>query len=138
MSNQSTTSEDSINLPVSINVEVTEEHFESVIVTALEGGSNYWYMLPKDKTLDELIKDYQDSPLSERISKTIFNNKDVKLPIFDIEEPDDVLGYLSNQSMLDAFKKRPDLLMMIIDESYDADTADALFQIAVMGEITFG
>jgi hypothetical protein len=43
---------------------------------------------------------------------------------------------------LDAIQKikaeHPNVYNNIIDEDYDADDADVFFQIAVMGEVTFG
>ena len=53
-----------------------------------------------------------------------------------------MLGILSMDSILEGEKKmrhdQPDHYQDILDEGWDADTADVWFQYAVLGEITFG
>ncbi len=128
-------------ITITTKVQITQDDFENIIVTALEGGSNYWY------SLGEGIppKDNKGTPLAVRIAERIFNDSNYKLPIHDIEDEEgEPLGYLSQQSLLDAYgiisEKWPTHFhnMTSEDGDYDAETADVFFQVAVMGDIVFG
>lgn len=128
---------------MTIAQEITLSHFEDVIVTALEGGSNYWYLLNTDEFRSQLPeKAGTYNTLSEKISAALFNDANFKMPVRDIENEDEILGYCTRQSMMDAFEKtlqdRPEIFARFMDEGYDAGDADYVFQLAVMGTITFG
>jgi hypothetical protein len=62
--------------------------------------------------------------------------------INDAEDEEEILGNIDMDGLLDAIQKikaeHPNVYNNIIDEDYDADDADVFFQIAVMGEVTFG
>lgn len=113
------------------------EHFESVIVGALEGGSNYWYFINDTSNIPRYNDGYSNA-LSMRIARALYESPDFALDIHDLEDQDEKLGTITRQSLIDAFGKRPDLAGDIITQQDDAETADCLFQIAVLGEITFG
>jgi hypothetical protein len=116
-----------------IKIEITKEIFEDIIVTALEGGSNYWYLLK-----DNLPKNKDNEPLSIRISNMLWDNIEYKLPVYDIENEDELLGYLSQESLINTLQQNPEKLSCFLEGNYDADDADYIFQIAIMGEVVFG
>jgi hypothetical protein len=126
-------------LTVQINQEVTLEHFETIIVGALEGGSNYWYCLGKGVP----PRDEIGTPLSIRVAHKLYNDPTYKLEIMDLEDEEgEPLGYITQESMLKAFQftseNYPEHYNNLINEMDDAETADVFFQIATMGEIVFG
>ena len=111
-------------------LEIKDEDIIDVIVTALEGGSNYWYNLP-DLSMVEKIA---GKAKSERIAISALNGKSI--PVYDIEEEDEHLGDISAENIERGIK------LYIedgreFDAGMDADEADVLFQYMVMGEITF-
>ncbi len=117
------------------------ETFKDIIVTALEGGSNYWYMLSDIKGCpfsDELT----EKALSERIAYGLWHNKDARVDILDLEYEDELLGTLTYDSVREnmklACKDYMKEINMMISGDYDAWTADTLFQVLVMREVTFG
>ena len=126
--------------------EVDSEMFENIIVTALEGGSNYWYLINTDEFKKELPS--SDEPLSIRIAGALYNDTPFKLNVYDIESGDEdyedkeLLGVVTYESCKKAFdimaKDYSYRLSNFINESYDADDADVFFQLATMGEVTFG
>jgi hypothetical protein len=116
---------------------------EDLIVTALEGGSNYWYFLPDlsmvPKTTGSFGKNEID-PMSIRIAKAI--EAGVKVPVQDIEDSQ-LLGYITKEGVRNALGKMAAsnykaVAGRIISEDYDAGDADAWFQYAVMGEVVYG
>ena len=128
-----------MQLQVKLNLEY--ETFENIIVTALEGGSNYWYMLGDIKGCpfpDEL----PDKAPSERIAYGLWHNRDAGLQIYDLENEEELLGILTHNSVRErmqlATENHLSELEAMISGDFDAWTADTLFQVLVMGEVTFG
>jgi hypothetical protein len=119
---------------------ITKQDIIDLFVTALEGGSNYWYYIPKIPAGVRQIKTETGMATSEAIGEYILRGGNIQ--INDAEDEEEVLGTVDMTSLLEAI----DLLKSdythayenIIDEEYDADDADIFFQIAVMGEVTFG
>jgi hypothetical protein len=119
---------------------ISKENIIDIFVTALEGGSNYWYYIP---TIPNGVRDIMDETgmaTSEAIGQYVLKGGYVQ--INDAEDEEEVLGNVDMDGLLDAIQKVktefPDVYNNIIDEEYDADDADIFFQIAVMGEIVFG
>ena len=121
-----------------VKVEVADQMIEDQIVCALEGGSNYWYYLP-DLSMIKGIK--SGEPLAIRLTDAVLNHG-IVVPVYDIDDEDELLGELSRDSIQKALdimsKDYPDAFAEVLNESGDANTADIFFQLSVMGEIVFG
>jgi hypothetical protein len=128
-------------MKLKLELELSYETFENIIVTALEGGSNYWYMLGDIKGCP-LKSEMPDKAPSQRIAYGLWHNKGSEVAIWDAEEEDELLGTLTYDSMRERMQLACEDYMkeinMMISEDYDAWTADTLFQVLVMGEVTFG
>jgi|694.fasta_scaffold00239_8 hypothetical protein len=118
-------------------IEVTLDNFESVIISALEGGSNYWYYLP-NKLPSKLPIQCNGKSYSEKIAYLLFNDPTFKLQVNDVENEADLLGYCTQESMLAAFGSCPRDFTAILSEDYDSYNADSIFQTSVMGEVIYG
>ena len=121
-----------------IEVTITGEMIENIIVGALEGGSNYWYMLGEG-----IPESDGQTPMSVRIANKILDDPEYKLPIYDIEDEDgEPLGYLTQEGMLKAFeivsRNYNWHYNNMMSDSDDAETHDVFFQCAVMGDIIYG
>lgn len=119
------------------------EHFDNVIITALEGGSNYWYQLFIDDYRDQLVpKTEKRLALSERISESLYINPKFELKVYDVENPNDLLGTVTQASMFKAFQiaeqEWDSAYENIMEEQYDVSDADIVFQLATMGKVVFG
>lgn len=118
---------------------LTDQEREDLLVTALEGGSTYWYLLDDISKIQDKFQRGTTST-AEAIFKALKEGWSINIK--DIENEEDVLGILSMDSILEGEKKmrneEPDHYQDILDEGWDADTADAWFQYVVMGEIIFG
>ena len=115
-----------------IEMEIKDEEIIDVLTTALEGGSNYWYYLP-DLSMVEKIG-FEKLCVTERIIVAALKGE--QIPIHDAENEEDLLGYLSKDTIENGIK------LFLSDGRFfapdmDADEADALFQYIVMGEIVF-
>jgi len=129
-------------MKIQIEYEVTEGMIENVIVSALEGGSNYWYFIDVADFEDDLPPMRTYPALTERISEAVFKNPAFKMPVYDVEDEDDVLGYLSQKNLRRGLelcaKDYPEVFQRFTQDEIDAGDADIIFQLTVMGEITFG
>ena len=121
------------------------DSFEDLIVTALEGGSNYWYTLDLDNSIG-FIKKYADDPrpMTIRIAEALYNNKDSAVVVLDAEdeEEEEVLGILTYDSVRKALGNFPNdhqwALDNVLNGDYDANDADVVFQVLVMDDVVFG
>ena len=130
-----------MQLQVKLNLEY--ETFENIICTALEGGSNYWYMLGDIKGCP-LPDEMPDKAPSERIAYGLWHNKDARVDIHDLEDEEELLGTLTYDSVRERMqlastdKQLLSAINAMISGDFDAWTADTLFQVLVMGEVVFG
>lgn len=117
------------------NNTVTAEQLENIIVSAFEGGVNYWCVV--DNSTDDFKKLPNDMPISQKIFKIIMDGRNVSL--YDIEEEEESIWDLTFTRLLRGIelnsKNRPfdcDL------ENIDATTADCIIQYSIYDDIIFG
>lgn len=130
-------------MTIEVTLKISTEILEDIFVTALEGGSNYWYFLSEDAVakIRESVPKSEDPYLSTSILKAIL--KGVEVPINDAENEEDVIGTISLKTLLSRLQKLADsknnsALISHIDGNGDADTADIVFQYLAFGEIVYG
>jgi hypothetical protein len=128
---------------------------EDTIVTALEGGSNYWYWVKIEENWFEVAKRYDIaeakkqtpprlslSPFSVMISNALMNVENFQMNVYDLEDTDERLGTLTKESFVRGCEmccvNYPEIWANLITGNYDAGDADVLFQLAVMGDVVFG
>jgi hypothetical protein len=126
-----------------INTEIPRQVIEDVFVTALEGGSNYWYFLP-EKSVNAIRKAVPKSVepyLSIAISKAIIDHG-VEVGINDAEDEDEELGVISMKTMPERLHKLSTESKWAfdneIDGSGDASSSDVWLQYMAFGEVIFG
>jgi hypothetical protein len=132
-------------MEIKIETIVPREVLENVCVTALEGGSNYWYYLSEGavRLIRNAVPKNEDPYLSTAILKAILDH-DVEVPISDAENEDDVLGYISKKTIQERIQKlsKDDSSKWALEREIrgegDADSSDVVFQYLAMGEVVFG
>ena len=133
-------------MEIEIKIKISRDVIEDIFVTAIEGGSNYWYFL-SDKAIRKIrnaVPEDVDPYLSTAIVKAILDHN-VEVDICDLEDDDegDVIGTISLSTMserlnlLSASDNR-DALFNFINETADAGDADIVFQYLAMGEVVYG
>jgi hypothetical protein len=116
---------------------ITQETKLNLLTGALEGGSNYWYMLG-DLNLPESTK---GQPTVDRIFDYVQDGGEVE--VYDYEDEDELLGVINKKNIDGAIEKMLGndaewAVGQILKEEDDAATADVWFQFVVMGEVVFG
>jgi len=115
-----------------IKANIPDQDIIDCLVTALEGGSNYWYNMP-DLTM---LRSYKEAlALSERVAMSALDGENI--PVYDIEDEEELLGFISKANIEQGIK------LFVedgreFDPGMDADEADVLFQFIVMGEVVYG
>ena len=131
-------------MEITINQSISREVLEDVFVTALEGGSNYWYYLPEEsiKAIRDAVPKSEDPYLSTAILKAILDH-DVKVLVNDAEQEDELIGIVSKGTMQARLQLLSDsehrwALESHVREDGDASSADVVFQYLAMGEVVYG
>jgi hypothetical protein len=118
-----------------VKVSITFEQFNDVILTAMEDGSTYWYLIDEDDVPPMYVG---CGSRVDRIIERLWDDPEYKLPIYDLENEDELLGELTMQGFLDNAAKEIWAFNEMLNGEFDANSADVLFQLAVMGEIVYG
>jgi len=120
-------------IKVLTTVEFEPQDIIDVLITALEGGSNYWYQFGDS---NEGISKFTDKSLSECVGLSVLE-KGAIVPIYDYEDENELLGTISKENIERGLK-------LFIEDGrcfepeMDAEDADIFFQFVVMGKIVFG
>lgn len=129
---------------ISVTRTISRKVIEDVFVTALEGGSNYWYFLPEQsvKAIREAVPKSVDPYLSTAIGKAILDFG-VEVDISDVDDEEEVLGTISMKTLQERLQKLADsehnwALDREINEDGDAETSDIVMQYMALGEIIYG
>lgn len=122
---------------------IDRDVLENVFVTAIEGGSNYWYFLSDEAIA--IIRKYvpkdEDECLSTSILKAL--ERGAIIPINDVEEQEDVVGELSMDTFATRLQKLYDdtnyssSLDLEVQGDGDAYSSDVVFQYLAMGEVIY-
>jgi hypothetical protein len=123
---------------------MNREMLENVFVTALEGGSNYWYLITSstNKKIRDAVPKSKDPYFSTAVLTAILDHG-IKVDINDLDNPTEVLGVLDASQ----FEERLHSLEMNLDYGWaleaeengegDATSSDVVFQYLVMGDVWF-
>jgi hypothetical protein len=130
-------------MKIQLTKTIDDQVLENIFVTAIEGGSNYWYFLSDEAV--EIIRRYVPYSDDPYLSTAIF--KAIKLgaiiPINDAENEEDVVGELTISTFATRLQKMYEdgnghALDSEIAEEGDAGTSDVVFQYLAMGEVVYG
>jgi len=125
-------------IEVKTTVRIPNQKIQDLIVSAVEGGSNYWAKFKFPTGYKDKYESYEQIP---------FNGG--KFEVFDIET-DELLGELNQSSTKVGLQLMADCkdskekavparhFKNLATDCEDAETADVFMQLSVMGEIRFG
>lgn len=124
---------------------MNRELLEDIFVTALEGGSNYWYYINKENVqkVRDAVPKTVDPYFSTAILTAILDH-DVSVDIHDKENPSEKLGALNKDILkerLEDISKNSKYRWAYEahdEEQGDADSADVVFQYLLLGDVWFG
>jgi ribosomal protein S27AE len=132
-------------MTIDLKLDVSREVLEGIFITAIEGGSNYWYYIGEEavKAINNVCPRATGISFSERVFMAV-HDYCIEVPIHDIEDIDgEPIGVLS----IDTFKERLErcanegcmwALQQEIDEQGDATTSDAVFQYLALNDLVYG
>lgn len=132
-------------MTIDLKLDVSREVLESIFITAIEGGSNYWYYIGEEavRAINSVCPRASGMSFSERVFTAVYDYG-VEVAIHDIEDIDgEPIGVLSK----DTFKERLErcanegamwALQQEIDEQGDASTSDVVFQYLALNDLVYG
>lgn len=132
-------------MTIDLKLDVSREVLESIFITAIEGGSNYWYYIGEEavKAINSVCPRASGMAFSERVFTAVYDYG-VEVALHDIEDINgEPIGVLSK----DTFKERLErcaneggmwALQQEIDEQGDATTSDAVFQYLALNDLVYG
>jgi hypothetical protein len=120
---------------MNVQIEIDDERVFHLLTSALEGGSNYWYMMteyhiPAGNEAPEFP--WHKAPFLEG-GYTLFADK---------ENPEDKTRYRLNREAMEKglqllAKEYPHHFKDFIEENDDAETADVWLQLSLFGEVLY-
>jgi hypothetical protein len=149
-------------MTIETKITITNDAIESMLVTAIEGGSNYWFCFDSKELKDArtwLVKQIEKGNLKRNESvhywwmDAMFQGYPHPIRVYDVEEvygEDDVIadfepiGYLSMEIIKKGLEKSsieyPKRFRQFFPEYVDGDAedADVLFQMVCLGDIVYG
>lgn len=131
-------------MEIRITKPIERQTLEDVFVTALEGGSNYWYWLPESEVLKvrKAVPKSEERILSIAVFKAVYDHG-IEININDLENQDELLGVISMHTIQQRLQGLSDSAdSWALDEwikgEGDANSADVVFQHIVLKEVIFG
>lgn len=129
-----------------IEREVSRDVLENIFITALEGGSNYWYYINPEncKKIRDAVSREDEKDFSIAFAKAILD-KGISVEIHDIEdiENDEPIGVINEDTIMHGLQTMIDegdgwALFDEISEQGDATSSDMCFQYMALGEVVYG
>jgi len=128
---------------IKLSVGISRQTMEDIFVTAIEGGSNYWYYLSATAVakVRAVVPKIEEPAISVALFRAVFDH-DVEVPINDYENTKIVLGILGKKTIHTRLQKMiddgyDDVIMSEEAGDGDADSSDTIFQYMTMGSIVF-
>tara|TARA_R100000951_G_scaffold99407_2_gene89741 strand:+ start:144 stop:515 length:372 start_codon:yes stop_codon:yes gene_type:complete len=111
---------------------VTQDHIGSLLCSAFEGGSNYWYSLEQYSKTEDGYLDYWGLADPDGSQQWIVVDRE------DVHEKHHLNRVAIQRGLQVLANKYPERLQEIVQEDADAETADVFLQCALFGEVIFG
>lgn len=124
---------------VTKEIEISAEQIGDLLEAALYGGSNYWYLIDTSKITGQGEGEFFAYRLADGLIKG-----SLKMPVYDVENPEDELGVTSFLSLelglAKMSKEYPEHFSRCFEKEgeWDAEDADVFFQFITMGEVIYG
>jgi hypothetical protein len=127
-----------MNIEIQTTVEITPKQIRDLIVTAFEGGIEYW------ATDVELVLCNGEPKKSPWYDDPAIYGSSFEIKMLDVEDGETVYT-LTREKLLrgltmlaDPKHNRHDCFLSLLNGDYDADDADVIIQMAVHGDLIFG
>lgn len=132
-------------MTIDLKIDVSRETLENIFITAIEGGSNYWYYIGDDavRAVNSVCPKVSGMAFSERLFTAVYDY-DVAVPIHDIEDIDgEPIGVINKETFKERLERCANeggmwALQQEIDEQGDATTSDAVFQYLALNDLVYG
>lgn len=131
-------------MKINVTIDIPRDVLEGIFVTAIEGGSNYWYYIG-DEAIDivrEAVTNKDGKAFSEMLFETVYDHGKA-VPIGDIEDIDgEPIGELNINTFQERLQKCAQENMWAINDEIqcegDASSSDVVFQYLALNDVVYG
>lgn len=119
-----------MTITVATTYDVSQQQVADLVVTALEGGSNYWL-----GPCEPRYTSHEDYSQADKYSEDMISR------VFSVDEDDDTYVFdriAVRRGVTLMANKFPHHFRDIINDNADAMTADVFMQCALLGDIVYG
>jgi hypothetical protein len=127
------------------NITITKEQVSDLISTAIEGGSNYWYMIEgyqEPSVVDFRCSTFADDEKPHRIYDWPLCTGGGVIISDEMASSSPVQKTLNLESITSGLNlmgsRFPERLANISNGEYDAEDADIFLQLSLLGDVVFG
>lgn len=130
-------------MKIQTEIEITDQQISDLIVTAVEGGSNYWYMIAgyqEPEVIDFRCDTFCEDEKPHRIYDwPLCRGGAVIFEDIEGEYKDLLLNRESIRKGLTLMAEHHNRrFASVMDGNYDAEDADVFLQLCLFGEVIFG
>ena len=133
-----------MNIEIKINQTIDREVLEDIFVTAIEGGSNYWYHISEDTygKIRKVVSKSEEPYLAVAVLTAVLDHG-IEVTINDAENEEDEVGWINKETMQERLQDLYNsdyrwALESHMNEEGDSESADIVFQYIVIGEAIYG
>jgi hypothetical protein len=126
------------------SIELDKETFADLLISALGGGSNYWYIVDFNEFKNKFKNshDSQNKNLVEKLVDTLYFQPSYEINIYDVENVNKLLGRLSYNKCVEGLilmaHEYPRQFALVLTGEWDDETSDIFLQLSVLGKLVFG
>jgi hypothetical protein len=117
---------------------IPNEKIKNLIITAIEVGSNYWASLKLPVNWKEKYDSVEEIPFKGGEIEVYDCETDELLGVFNLATVQTGLQLMANFEDMKGRKVPERHFKNILEDNWDAETADVFLQLSVMTEIVFG
>lgn len=133
-----------MEIKIKTTITITAEQIASLLASAFEGGSNYWYRIDEfDEPFEPMAFRTDANQVFRHIDYPMNSGGKLVISCLEDGEINGKTSWVLDQKALikgmrTMAKKYPDSFRAVVDDSADANTADLYLQCCLFGSVELG
>jgi hypothetical protein len=131
-------------MEITIKRKISKDVLDNIFITALEGGSNYWYYITDEQVqkVRQAVPKSSNPYIASAILEAVLEHN-VEVEINDAEDEEEVIGLITRSTLIERLELLANsshawALDNELKEDGDATSSDVVFQYIALGEVVYG
>ena len=131
-------------MEITIKRKISKDVLDNIFITALEGGSNYWYYITDEQVqkVRQAVPKSSNPYIASAILEAVLEHN-VEVEINDAEDEEEVIGLITRSTLIERLELLANsshawALENELKEDGDATSSDVVFQYIALGEVVYG